>query len=87
MACHEQGLSLAKAASNGGNEWESNPTRDRLKPHTGFEDQEHHQAPFTPFKNCTILSESDDKFKLEAYPSKGGGFRQKRIRLRPCALT
>ena len=38
----------AKDWKIGGSEWESNPTRDLLQPHTGFEDQRHHQAPFTP---------------------------------------
>ena len=35
-------------AGIGGSVWESNPPENFISPHTGFEDQEGHQAPSTP---------------------------------------
>jgi hypothetical protein len=46
MACRERGPHVARAESNGGSAWESNPAPPRERGATDFEDREGHRAPF-----------------------------------------
>ena len=54
------------------------PTQDPLEPHTGFEDQERHQAPPTSISATSLHHNTTKCFRLES-PSWLAGLFQKKL--------
>jgi hypothetical protein len=51
------------------------PTRDSCEPHTGFEDQGHHQEPVTSEEENTILANKGDRGQGTGDRGRGTGKR------------